>query len=153
MQDEINFDANGQAPEGREPPAKMEAADALKIRAVGFDHIVLSVADVERSLAFYCGTLGLAPMRVDEWRNKKVRFPSARVNAQTIIDLAQGERSGTNLDHLCLVVEPMDFDALIASRDLEIERGPAMRSGAQGDGLSIYLRDPDSNLVELRYYP
>lgn len=126
---------------------------AIRIRPVGFDHIVLSVSDVERSLDFYCGTLGLTPMRVDEWRDGQVRFPSARVNAETIIDLAKGERDGENLDHLCLVIEPIDFAALVASGLVEIERGPAMRSGAQGEGLSVYLRDPDHNLVELRYYP
>ncbi len=152
MHDEIGHDESPGTDEGRERLEEEARTSPFKIRPVGFDHIVLPVADVERSLAFYCGTLGLEPMRVDEWRNKKVRFPSARVNAQTIIDLAQGERSGTNLDHLCLVIEPMDFDALIASGALEIERGPAMRSGAQGDGRSIYLRDPDANLVELRYY-
>lgn len=122
------------------------------IRPVGFDHIVLSVADAERSLAFYCDVLGLEPMRVDEWRAKKVRFPSVRVNAETIIDLAEGERTGLNLDHFCLVIEPVDFDAVIASGLLKVERTPVMRSGARGDGLSIYVRDPDDNVVELRYY-
>lgn len=151
MQNKIAFDKSDQAQE-EDRVGGAKGADMLKIRPVGFDHIVLSVADVERSLDFYCGTLGLEPMRVDEWRQEKVRFPSARVNAQTIIDIAQGERSGMNLDHFCLVIEPIDFDALIASGNLEIERGPAMRSGAQGDGLSVYLRDPDQNLVELRYY-
>ena len=133
-------------------PAGTKVGTLPKIRPLGFDHIVLSVADVERSLAFYCGTLGLEPMRVDEWRDKKVRFPSARVNAETIIDLAFGERSGTNLDHFCLVIEPIDFDALLNSGEIEIERGPAVRTGAKGDGHSVYLRDPDQNLVELRYY-
>ena len=46
----------------------------------------------------------------------------------------------------------MDFDALIASGRLAIEEGPATRFGARGDGTSIYFRDPDGNLVELRYY-
>ena len=151
MQNEIGLGANGQAHEEQQFRGT-KGTDAPKIRTVGFDHIVLSVTDVERSLAFYCGALGLEPMRVDEWRDKKVRFPSARVNAQTIIDLAQGDHSGINLDHFCLVIEPIDFEALIASGNLEIERGPVMRSGAQGDGLSVYLRDPDHNLVELRYY-
>jgi len=151
MKSEIVFDADGQTEEENRLSGTKDA-EALRIRTVGFDHIVLSVADVERALGFYCGTLGLEPMRVDEWRDKKVRFPSARVNAHTIIDLALGERSGVNLDHFCLVIEPIDFEALIASGNLETERGPVMRSGAQGDGLSIYLRDPDHNLVELRYY-
>ena len=121
-------------------------------RPVGFDHIVLTVADVERSLSFYCETLGLEPMRVEEWRRAEVRFPSARVNAETIIDLFPGEPTGANLDHYCIVIEPVDFDAVIASGTIKVERGPGRRSGAQGDGVSIYVRDPDRNLVELRYY-
>ncbi|HUY06420.1 MAG TPA: VOC family protein [Acidimicrobiales bacterium] len=143
--------ATGRATDGQ-LRSDLPGTKTQKIAPVGFDHIVLSVNDVERSLAFYCGTLGLEPVKVDEWRANRVRFPSARVNAETIIDLVHGEHSGMNLDHFCLVIEPMDFDELISSGNLEIERGPAMRSGAQGTGLSIYLRDPDHNLVELRYY-
>ncbi len=152
MRDENSREKSRLAPEGHEPQTGNKSESAPRIRPVGLDHIVLCVADVERSLAFYCDTLGLDAMRVDEWRSGKVRFPSVRVNAQTIIDLAHGERNGMNVDHFCLVIEPIDFDALLASEDVTIERGPAMRSGAQGDGLSIYLRDPDANLVELRYY-
>ena len=123
-----------------------------KIRPIGFDHIVLRVSDVERSLAFYCETLGLEPMRVEAWRAGEVRFPSARVNAETIIDLFPGKPSGINLDHYCIVIEPTDFEALIGSGELEVERGPNQRTGAQGQGTSIYVRDPDKNVVELRYY-
>ena len=46
----------------------------------------------------------------------------------------------------------MDFDALKASGRFEVVEGPATRFGARGDGTSIYIRDPDQNLVELRYY-
>jgi len=53
------------------------------LRVVGLDHVVLNVADVERSLAFYCGELGLAPERVDEWRRGEILFPSVRVDART----------------------------------------------------------------------
>jgi catechol 2,3-dioxygenase-like lactoylglutathione lyase family enzyme len=119
---------------------------------VGLDHIVLNVADVERSLAFYVEELGLAPLRVDEWRRKEVFFPSVRVDASTIIDLLQRAPDGENVDHFCLVVAPMDFDALKASGRLDVVEGPATRFGARGNGTSLYIRDPDRNLVELRYY-
>ena len=59
------------------------------LRVVGFDHVVLNVADIERSLSFYLDQLGLAPVRVDEWRRAEVPFPSARVNDSTIIDFVQ----------------------------------------------------------------
>jgi catechol 2,3-dioxygenase-like lactoylglutathione lyase family enzyme len=123
-----------------------------EIRVTALDHVVLNVADVERSLAFYVGELGLEPIHVEEWRRGERFFPSVRVSADSILDLLAAPRTGENADHVCLVVEPMDFDALIASGRLEIVEGPATRFGARGDGTSIYFRDPDANLVELRYY-
>jgi catechol 2,3-dioxygenase-like lactoylglutathione lyase family enzyme len=114
--------------------------------------VVLNVADVERSLAFYCGELGLAPERVEEWRRGEVPFPSVRVDARTIIDLLAVPRTGENADHLCLVVEPLDLDALKASGRFEVVDGPAIRFGARGNGTSLYVHDPDGNTVELRYY-
>lgn len=122
------------------------------MRVIGFDHLVLNVADVHRSLAFYVGTLGLTPERVEEWEAGEVFFPSVRIDATTVLDLMQLDRSGQNVDHLCLVVDD-DIDALAAREDLVIEDGPGERWGAQGDARSIYLRDPDGNLVELRRYP
>ena len=118
----------------------------------GLDHVVLNVADVERSLSFYCDRLGLTPVRVDEWRRAEVPFPSVRVDAGTIIDLLGARRDGENLDHLCLVVEPTDLEELKASGGFDVVDGPARRFGARGDGTSLYVRDPDGNVVELRHY-
>ena len=123
-----------------------------ELRVTALDHVVLNVADVERSLAFYCGELGLAPVRVDEWRRGEVFFPSVRVDSQTIIDLVALARTGENADHLCLVVEPIDLDALKASGRFEVVDGPDVRFGARGDGASLYVKDPDGNTVELRHY-
>jgi catechol 2,3-dioxygenase-like lactoylglutathione lyase family enzyme len=124
----------------------------MEPKVVGLDHVVIVTADVERSLAWYQGALGLAGERVDEWRRGEVPFPSARVNAETIIDLLQGERSGVNVDHVCLVIEPGDLTALAASGRFDVVSGPVSRFGARGVGTSLYVRDPDGNLVELRYY-
>jgi catechol 2,3-dioxygenase-like lactoylglutathione lyase family enzyme len=122
------------------------------LKVIDLDHIVLNVADVERALAFYCDELGLAPVRVDEWRRHEVPFPSARVNASTIIDLLPLARPGENIDHFCLVVERTDLAEIAASGRFEVVSGPVRRYGARGDGMSLYVRDPDGNLVELRYY-
>jgi catechol 2,3-dioxygenase-like lactoylglutathione lyase family enzyme len=122
------------------------------IHVTELDHVVLNVADVERSLAFYTDELGLAPIHVEEWRRGERFFPSVRISEGSILDLLASPRTGDNVDHICLVVEPMDFDALIASGRFEIEDGPAIRFGARGDGTAIYFRDPDRNLIELRYY-
>jgi len=122
------------------------------VRVTGFDHIVLMVADVERALAFYCGTLGGAEVRVTEWRNGEVFFPSARVNATTIIDLIPAAPEGKNVDHFCLVIAPTDLQALADSGRFDVVSGPSERFGAQGVGQGLYVRDPDGNVVELRWY-
>jgi catechol 2,3-dioxygenase-like lactoylglutathione lyase family enzyme len=123
-----------------------------RVRVIGFDHIVLNVADIEASMAFYCGTLGMEPVRLEEWRAGMCRFPSARVSEATIIDFAEAPRSAGNLDHFCLTIEATDLEALVASGELVVDRGPGTRFGAQGNGESFYVRDPDGNRIELRYY-
>jgi len=124
------------------------------VRVIGLDHVVLLTMDVERALGWWTGMLGLEGDRVEAWRAGTVPFPSVRVDAGTIVDLFAGERSGRNLDHLCVVVEPTtDLDSLVASGTFDVERGPVDVYGARGMGRSIYVRDPDGNVVELRTYP
>jgi catechol 2,3-dioxygenase-like lactoylglutathione lyase family enzyme len=126
------------------------------VTVTGFDHVVLRVADVERALEFSRGELGLAGERVDEWRRGDAPFPSVRVDAGTVIDFVADERRSTraaeNMDHFCLVVAPVDLDALRASGRFTVVDGPAPRWGAQGIATSLYVRDPDGNTVELRHY-
>jgi catechol 2,3-dioxygenase-like lactoylglutathione lyase family enzyme len=75
------------------------------------------------------------------------------VEPTTLIDLVKGERSGTNVDHICLVIEPTDLNALAASGRFDVARGPEDGLfGAQGFATSLYVRDPDGNVVELRSY-
>lgn len=51
------------------------------------------------------------------------------------------------------MVEPLDWQAVINAGSLEVIDGPADRYGARGNGQSIYVRDPDGNVIELRWYP
>jgi catechol 2,3-dioxygenase-like lactoylglutathione lyase family enzyme len=125
----------------------------------GLDHIVLSVSDVERSLAFYRDVLHLPAERVEGWRKGELPFPSVRVSDGTIIDLVQSKESrageGLNLAHYCLVTDSSDLEAVKAELEgagVTIENGPGMRSGARGNAMSIYFRDPDDNMIELRTY-
>ena len=124
------------------------------VRVTGLDHIVLRVADVERSLAWYQDRLGLAGERVDEWRRGEVPFPSVRVDAGTLVDLLAGAPTGTNLDHFCLVVDDADLDALAASGDFDVVGDGPIDGlfGARGYARSLYVRDPDGFVVELRTY-
>jgi catechol 2,3-dioxygenase-like lactoylglutathione lyase family enzyme len=120
------------------------------VKVVGFDHVVVNTSNIEALLGFYCGELGLEPERVEEWRRGEVLFPSVRVNAETLIDLFPAERTGENMNHFCLVIEPTDLDAL-AARFPDAHRADGL-FGAQGYASSLYVRDPDGNTIELRFY-
>jgi catechol 2,3-dioxygenase-like lactoylglutathione lyase family enzyme len=132
----------------------------MTLRITGLDHIVLVCGDVETSIKFYCEELGLEPERVDEWRRGDAPFPSARIDACTIIDLFGASRDGRsldgrnldhrNLDHLCLTFEGATLDEL-SSRFPDGRRGDHL-FGAQGYADSLYIHDPDGNTVELRSY-
>ena len=124
----------------------------LRVRAL--DHVVLNCADVEASLRWYCDELGLEPVRVEEWRTGAAPFPSVRIDAHTIIDLVAARRTGVNVDHLCVVVDPVDLQALAASGGFDVVGDGPVRGlfGARGYATSLYVRDPDGNTVELRTY-
>ena len=124
------------------------------MRVVGLDHVVLNCADVDASLRWYTEELGLRPVRAAEWRAGDAPFPSVRVDDTTIIDLLASARTGVNVDHLCLVLEPTDLDALARSGRFEVVGdGPVDGLfGARGLATSLYVRDPDGNTVELRCY-
>ena len=120
------------------------------MKITGFDHVVINTMNPEAMLAFYCRELGLEPVRVDEWRRGEVLFPSARVTLETIIDFFPADRTGENMNHICLVIEPDDLDA-IAARYPGSKRADGL-FGAQGFASSVYVNDPDGNTIELRYY-
>jgi len=128
------------------------------------DHLVLNCTNVEKMLEFYRTVFGFSAERVEMYREGKVPFPSVRVNPDTIIDLfpgkparteSQGEKAETNLNHFCLSVSKEDWIMLsekLGHLGVLIEQGPVERWGAHGTGVSIYFRDPELNLIEVRYY-
>jgi glyoxylase I family protein len=118
---------------------------------LGMDHVVLVSPDPERLIAWYVGVLGVAVERLDQWRRGEVPFASLRLDDTTIVDVQRGERSGTNVDHLALVVDA-DVDGLAAFAAAHEAQPPRDLFGARGQGSGIYLRDPDGNGVELRTY-
>ena len=131
------------------------------VKITEMDHIVLRTRDVEESLRFYTEVLGLQPERVEQWRAGEVRFPSARLNADTIIDffasdnIPAGRDDARNQDHFCMVINYTDMEDLKAHFEaigVEIQAGPGKRWGSHGDGISLYIYDPDNNVVELRHY-
>lgn len=122
------------------------------MRITGLDHVVLLCRDVEASLDYYCGVLGLEGCDVERWRRGEVAFPAVRVSADTVIDLMPGEPDGRNTDHICLVIEPTDLHALAERKELNPVQGPVERGGATGLGWSLYVVDPDLHLLELKHY-
>ena len=121
--------------------------------------------DIDRSLAFYTGVLGLKGERVQEFKEGKIGFPSVRINDRTIIDLfpekgatgaqEQGAKKAGNLNHFCLVAEKEDFAGIVdylKERGVSIRQGPVSRWGARGRAASVYFLDPDGNEVEIRCY-
>jgi catechol 2,3-dioxygenase-like lactoylglutathione lyase family enzyme len=129
------------------------------------DHIVLNVGDIERSLQFYTGVMGLKAERLDEFRTGKAGFPSVRINADTIIDLfpVQGqqkrqidrEKAAGNLNHFCMVTGKEDFAGIVdylKENGIIIREGPISRWGARGRATSVYFLDPDGNEIEIRCY-
>ena len=140
---------------------KFERVTRPLVKITEMDHIVLRTRDVEESLRFYTEVLGMQPERVEQWRAGEVRFPSARLNADTIIDFfesdnySQDKDGPKNQDHFCMVIDYTDMEELkLRFEDLgvEIQAGPGKRWGSHGDGISLYIYDPDNNVVELRHY-
>lgn len=120
----------------------------------GLDHVVLRVADMERALRFYRDVLRCP----EERRVDSIGLVQLRAGA-SLIDLVPagpaGEARPGNMDHFCLRIEPFDAEAL---RDYLRSRGVAVgdvarRYGAEGNGPSLYIEDPDGNTVELKGPP
>jgi len=130
------------------------------IRVTAFDHLVLRVVDLERSMAFYGDLLGLAIEGVDDYRNGVRPFVSARLDGQLIdlfpdpgYDPALG-MSATGMFHFCLrVAGSLEADVLPRVRAFGaeiLEEAPVLRLGASGFARAIYVRDPDGHIVELK---
>ncbi|WP_392538856.1 VOC family protein [Legionella sp. 227] len=130
---------------------------------VEMDHFVLNVKNIDIMLVFYEEILGLHPERVEEFRAGKISFPSVRINEDTIIDLfpkevttSEQDERANHLNHFCLSFDKHDWDKRyqrIKSHGIAIEEGPVARWGAHGQGISLYILDPEHNKIELRYYP
>jgi len=126
------------------------------------DHVVLRVRDVAGMVAFYCDVLGCSVER----RQEAIGLIQLRAG-ESLIDLVDVDgtlgrkggaapgREGHNMDHLCLRAEPFDVDAIVAHLTAHGVRVAEFgsRYGAEGEGPSQYLYDPEGNLVELKGPP
>ncbi|AXE94063.1 UNVERIFIED_ORG: glyoxylase I family protein [Burkholderia sp. 1263] len=133
----------------------------MKIHIREIDHIVIRASDVEKMTRFYCDVLGCSV----EKEQRDLGLTQLRAG-RSLIDLLQvgakldraengAPGAGRNMDHVCLRVEPFDAEALKAHLT---EHGArlgeyARRYGADGFGPSLYLFDPEGNMVELKGPP
>lgn len=133
----------------------------MKFTIREIDHVVIRVADLEAMTHFYCRVLGC---RVEK-EQRDIGLIQLRAGRSLIDLLAIGgpidradsgaPGAGRNMDHLCLRIDPFDGDALrahLAAQGVELgELG--RRYGADGYGPSLYLFDPEHNMVELKGPP
>jgi catechol 2,3-dioxygenase-like lactoylglutathione lyase family enzyme len=125
----------------------------------GIDHVVIRARDLGRMVAFYQDVLGCAvELRRDDLGLAHLRAGRALIDL-IAVDGVLGRRGGAaaaaegrNMDHLCLRVEPFAIDELRAHLEAHgIEAGPLQHNyGAEGHGPSLYLEDPEGNVVELK---
>ncbi|MDO4879166.1 MAG: VOC family protein [Neisseria sp.] len=127
------------------------------MKIVSLDHLVLTVADVSRSVAFYTRVLGMEEITFGEGR-KALLFGRQKINLHQsgaeILPNAQNAACGTA--DLCLLTDtPLEQVAEeLASHGVATIGGIVPRTGAVGAIRSVYLRDPDGNLLEIsRYEP
>ena len=125
----------------------------------GIDHVVLRVQDLDAVRRFYCDVLGATHVAYRaEFGMSHLRAGAALIDLVAVqgkLGQAGGAAPGTegrNMDHLCLRVEPFNQEAIVAHLQAhgvaigEIRR----RFGAEGNGISIYVQDPEGNTVELK---
>ena len=131
----------------------------INIQAI--DHVVFRVTDLEKVARFYIDVLGA------RWEKKQDSIGLYQLRVGTaLIDLvpvdgklgrmggAAPGHQGRNVDHVCFRVLPWDGEAILADlRERGIEAEIVSRYGAEGDGPSIYLADPEGNNLELKGPP
>ena len=121
------------------------------IAVTELDHVVLRCRDQPRMLDFYTRVLGLA----EERRLEAIGLIQLRAG-RSMIDLvpgAPGAYEAANVDHLCLLIAPVAIEEVVAhlhAHGIETVGEPMVRYGATGYGPSVYLRDPEGNVVELK---
>lgn len=119
------------------------------------DHLVLTVADLDATVDFYSRVLGMRPETFGEGR-RALRFGDQKIN----LHLAghefepKAQRPTPGSADLCFVTgTPLEqVQRHLAGQGVEIEEGPVARTGAIGPIRSVYLRDPDRNLIEISNY-
>lgn len=127
----------------------------IPLKVAELDHVVLRCRNQPKMLDFYTRVLGMA----EERRLERIGLIQLRAGA-SMLDLVPAAEprteGGHNVDHFCLGIETADIDQVIRylrANAVEVMGEPAMRYGARGMGRSVYVRDPEGNVVELKQMP
>jgi len=120
----------------------------------GIDHVVLTVADMDRTIEFYTRVLGMR-LEVFGQGRKALRFGDQKFNLQdgkSKVDIMAVAKTPTpgSADLCLLAAVPLDeVIAQLKKQNVPVETGPVMRTGARFPIRSVYIRDPDGNLIEI----
>jgi extradiol dioxygenase family protein len=128
--------------------------DAPTFTPLGLDHVVLHVRDQAASRAFYVDMLGCTVDRVNERVSLvHLRFGDHFIDLLPVDAKAPADGGRARMDHFCLSIRCDDLKTLadeLRRRGVRVEGEVVQRYGAYGDGPSLYLRDPDDYVVELK---
>lgn len=125
------------------------------MKVVGLDHFVLTVASIERTVAFYCGVLGMERETFGPRQRTALRFGPHKINlhqADNTFD-PKAEHPLPGSADLCFLVDDVAaVEAHLRTNGVAVLVPSSARTGARGSITSVYCRDPDGNLVELSAY-
>ncbi len=119
------------------------------------DHLVLTVADIDATVAFYEQVLGMRAVTFGDGR-RALAFGTSKINLHQAgheFEPKSARPTPGSADVCLIAADPLDqVCADLAAHGVTIEEGPVARTGATGPIRSVYLRDPDGNLIEISNY-
>lgn len=128
------------------------------IRLRELDHVVLRVRDPKVSLAFYCDVLGLTLAKHNEaFQLWQLQCGTGMIDLMPLTgDSPLPDLGKRHVDHVCIGVSGNNIGEIavyLRSKDVTVIGEPTLRNGARGEGLSIYITDPDGYILEIKQAP
>jgi catechol 2,3-dioxygenase-like lactoylglutathione lyase family enzyme len=125
------------------------------VRIDRLDHLVLTVADIDATVTFYEQVLGMRAVTFGDGR-RALAFGTSKINLHQAgheFEPKAARPTPGSADICLIAADPLDqVCADLAAHGVTIEEGPVARTGATGPIRSVYLRDPDNNLIEISNY-
>jgi catechol 2,3-dioxygenase-like lactoylglutathione lyase family enzyme len=148
-------DAAWEAWEGELRNLRAAQPELPAVSISGLDHLVLTVADLAQAISFYERVLGMRPVTFDGGRHA-LAFGTSKINLHQAGHEIEPHalRPAPGSADLCLVTAapPQQILEHLGALQVSVEEGPVLRTGARGAITSVYVRDPDGNLIEIACY-